>query len=91
MKTSLVLFAMMVWLPSCAALQNAKPAIKTATDVARAFCAAWNAKEAGITAEQAVDKFCATEEQLAPFIQLVLAGEKRGIAGLAAAPEGACK
>jgi hypothetical protein len=65
--------------------------VQTVTDVARAFCAAWNAKKAGITAEEAVDKFCATEAQLAPFIQLVLAGEKRGIAGLAAGPEGACK
>jgi hypothetical protein len=73
----------------CAAFQNAKPTIRTASDIAAAWCAAYNAKRAGITAEQAADQFCATEAQLRPWLDLVLAGEKEGVGKLGVQKE--CK
>ena len=72
----------LVCAPECAAFQNAKPTIRTADDIAAAWCAAYNAKRVGITAEQAADQFCATEAQLRPWLDLVLAGEKEGVAKL---------
>lgn len=80
----LFLLGMVVFVsgPDCAAWNSAKPAIRTANDIATAWCVAYNVKKAGITAEQAADQFCSTQAQLRPWLDLILAGERDGVAKL---------
>ena len=70
--TVLVTFA--VWLSSCAEF---KPVAKTVNDVARDLCAIFYGKKQGISVEDAAKAFCATEKQIAPFLDEVLSAEQR--------------
>lgn len=72
---------------SCAEM---KPLIRTANDIAAAWCEAYYSKQSGITAEQAAQDFCKTEAQLHPWLDLVLAGERDGVAKLGVMKEN-CK
>lgn len=65
--------------PDCAAL---KPAARTANDLAGQWCAAHYAQLNGLSVDEALQKFCATELQLKPWLDLVLAGEREGVGKL---------
>ncbi len=66
-------------LPLCAAVAcaDAKPVVRTAADMARDLCAVVMAQRNGISSDEAVKTFCATERQLEPWIDLILAAEKQ--------------
>ena len=64
-------------LGACAAL---KPAARTVVDIARDLCAMVTAERNGITTEQAVRTFCATESQLEPWLDELLAAKQRAAA-----------
>ena len=59
------------------ACAEAKPVVRTAVDIARDFCAVTVAERSGISAEEAVTQFCATEEQLDPWLEELLAAKQR--------------
>jgi hypothetical protein len=59
------------------ACAEVKPVARTAVDVARDFCAITVAERNGISVEDAVKQFCATEEQLDPWIDELLAAKQR--------------
>lgn len=67
------------------ACAEVKPVARTAVDVARDFCALTVAERNGISVEEAVKQFCATEEQLDPWLDELLAAKQR----LAAQAQGA--
>jgi hypothetical protein len=82
---------LLVWLAAffladCAAL---KPAARTANDLAGQWCAAHYAQLNGLSVDEALQKFCATELQLRPWLDLILAGEKQGVGKLGVQKE--CK
>lgn len=78
--------AVFVYGPDCAAF---KPAARTANDLAGQWCAAYNAQKKGITLDEALNRFCATEAQIKPWLDLILAGERDGVGKLGVQKE--CK
>lgn len=78
---NVLLFLFWAWIfsASCAAF---KPAARTANDLAGQWCAAHYAQLNGVTVDEALSKFCATELQLKPWLDLILAGEKQGVGKL---------
>jgi len=74
-------------LASCA---EARPIIKSVNDVARDLCSIFYGKRQGISVDDAARAFCATEKQIAPFLDEVLAAEQRaGLKSLQAKDAGA--
>lgn len=63
----------------CAAFNSAKPVLRTADDIAGAWCASHFAETSGLSVEDAAKTFCATEAQLRPWLRLVLSGQRDGI------------
>ena len=59
------------------ACAEVKPVVRTAVDIARDLCAMVTAERAGISTEEAARTFCATESQLEPWLDEVLAAEQR--------------
>lgn len=54
-----------------------KPIARTAVDIARDLCAMTIAERNGISTEEAVRTFCATEAQLEPWLDELLAAKQR--------------
>ena len=54
-----------------------KPVALTAVDIARDLCAMTIAERNGISTEEAVRTFCATEAQLEPWLDELLATKQR--------------
>ncbi len=71
---------------SCA---GAKPIIRTVNDIAAEWCAAHYSQLNGISVEDAVKTFCTGEEALAPWLRIILAGQKNGVgkSGVGGEPE----
>jgi hypothetical protein len=55
---------------SCVA---AKPVVKTVNDAAALACQAYFGEKQGISFEEAAREFCVTREELAPFLDAILA------------------
>ena len=62
------------------ACAQVKPVVRSAVDVARDLCAMVTADRYSISPQDAVRLFCATEAQLDPWLQEILAAEKRAMA-----------
>lgn len=84
--TICVMVAFIAWIATgCAEM---KPVARTVNDVARDLCAIFYGKKQGITIDEAARAFCATEKQIAPFLDEVLAAEQRaGMKATAAAQD----
>jgi hypothetical protein len=67
---------------SCA---EVKPVVRTAVDIARDLCAMVAAQRQSISIEDAVNAFCATETELEPWIDAVLAAQEQATAKAQAA------
>ncbi len=65
---------------TAAACAQVKPVIRSAVDIARDLCALVSSERYGISAQDAARMFCATEAQLDPWLQEILAAEQRAAA-----------
>lgn len=63
----------------CSLFQSAKAPTRAAEDLAAAWCAAHFAGVRGLSVQDAEEQFCSTVEQLKPWLDLVLSGEKNGV------------
>lgn len=82
--TALLALLLVVALPGCASW---KPVARTADGIAESLCAHFFGEKQGISLEEAADQFCATREDLEPWIDQVLAAkQKAGKAALARRP-----
>jgi hypothetical protein len=68
-----ILFCLAFLLPSCAGW---KPVVRTTNDVARVLCGEFFGQKQGIDFEQAAKKFCETREDLAPWIEALVAAKR---------------
>ena len=76
MRRGLSLLAVLA-LFAAVACAEVKPVARTAVDIARDFCAITVAERNGVSVEEAVKQFCATEEQLDPWLDELLAAKQR--------------
>ena len=76
MRRALSLVAVLSLLVAVACAE-VKPVARTAVDIARDFCVMTVAERNGISVEEAVKQFCATEEQLDPWLDELLAAKQR--------------
>ncbi len=76
------LFCIVTAFALCTAVSCArvKPVIRSAVDIARDLCALVSSERYGISAQDAARMFCATEAQLDPWLQEILAAEQRAAA-----------
>lgn len=73
--STLTVVGLLLMLPSCA---NWKPIARTTNDVARALCGQFFGEKQGISVEEAAKKFCETRDDLAPWLDTVLAAKQAG-------------
>ncbi len=66
-----------ILLALCASCAEARPIIKSVNDVARDLCAVFYSQRQAVSFDDAARSFCATERQLAPWIDEVLSAEHR--------------
>ncbi len=72
--------AITLGLCAAGACAQVKPVIRSAVDIARDLCALVSSERYGISAQDAARMFCATEAQLDPWLQEILAAEQRAAA-----------
>lgn len=58
---------------------QAKPVIRTVNDIAADWCAAHYSQATGLSVDDVLKKFCSGETALAPWIRIVLSGQKQGV------------
>jgi len=75
-RRALALVAVLA-LIAAGACAEMKPVVRTAVDIARDLCAMTIAERNGISTEEAVRTFCATEAQLEPWLDELLAAKQR--------------
>lgn len=73
---------------SCAA---AKPIIRNVNDIAADWCVARYSQMKGLSAEDALRTFCTGEKVLKPWLDLILMGQKNGVAKVGIAHEPECE
>ena len=65
---------------------QAKPIIRNANDIAADWCAAHYSQVKGLSVEDALRTFCTGEKLLKPWLDLILMGQKNGVAKLGSSP-----
>lgn len=80
----LVLTLALLLLPGCAFWSSAKPVVRTINDIARDLCTAHFGEKSKLSAEEVAREFCETRDDLAPWVDSLLAA-KQGAAAKAEA------